>query len=105
MVKVRGTRLYVDERGSADAPALLYLHGGPGSGSYDFLSFQGAALSERLRLIAVDQRGVQHSDPLEGPVTEDDLVADFDAVRKSSASSGGRSSATRTAAGWRSGTR
>lgn len=82
MIAVRGTRLYVDERGAADAPALLYLHGGPGSGSYDFMSFQGDRLSERLRLVAVDQRGVQHSDPLEGLVTEDDLVADFEAVRE-----------------------
>jgi proline iminopeptidase len=82
MLKVRGTSLYVDERGAADAPALLYLHGGPGSGTYDFLSFQGDALSERLRLVAVDQRGVQHSDPLEGPVTEEDLIADFEAVRE-----------------------
>jgi proline iminopeptidase len=82
LIAARGTRLYVDERGPADAPALLYLHGGPGSGSYDFMSFQGDALSERLRLVAVDQRGVQHSDPLEGPVTEDDLVADFEAVRE-----------------------
>jgi proline iminopeptidase len=81
-VKVRGTQLYVDERGPADAPALLYLHGGPGSGSYDFVSFQGDALSRQLRLVAVDQRGVQHSDPLEGPVTEDSLVADFEALRQ-----------------------
>ena len=39
LIAARGTRLYVDERGPADAPALLYLHGGPGSGSYDFMSF------------------------------------------------------------------
>lgn len=83
LMEIRGTRLYVDERGAADASPLLYLHGGPGSGSYDFLSFQGDALSERLRLVAVDQRGVQHSGPLEGAVTEDDLVADFEAVRES----------------------
>jgi proline iminopeptidase len=82
LMEIRGTRLYVVERGPADAAPLLYLHGGPGSGSYDFLSFQGDALSERLRLVAVDQRGVQHSDPLEGPVTEDDLIADFEAVRE-----------------------
>lgn len=81
LMEIRGTRLYVDQRGAEGAPPLLYLHGGPGSGSYDFLSFQGDRLAEQLRLIAVDQRGVQHSDPLDGPVTEDDLIADFEAVR------------------------
>jgi proline iminopeptidase len=82
LMEIRGTNLFVDQRGPVDAPALLFLHGGPGSGTYDFLSFQGDALARRLRLIAVDQRGVQHSDPLEGEVTEDDLIADFEAVRQ-----------------------
>ncbi|MFI5710718.1 alpha/beta fold hydrolase [Kribbella sp. NPDC051620] len=82
LMEIRGTNLYVDQRGPSNAPALLFLHGGPGSGTYDFLSFQGDALSRSLRLIAVDQRGVQHSDPLEGEVTEHDLVADFEAVRE-----------------------
>jgi proline iminopeptidase len=82
LMEIRGTNLYVDQRGPSNAPALLFLHGGPGSGTYDFLSFQGDALAQRLRLIAVDQRGVQHSDPLEGEVTEHDLVADFEAVRE-----------------------
>jgi proline iminopeptidase len=81
LMEIRGTRLYLDQRGPEDAPALLYLHGGPGSGSYDFMSFQGDHLSQHLRLIGVDQRGVQHSDPLEGPVTEYDLIADFEALR------------------------
>jgi proline iminopeptidase len=33
-------------------------------------------------LIGVDQRGVQQSDPLTGPVTEQDLVADYEALRE-----------------------
>ncbi|MEU0567678.1 alpha/beta fold hydrolase [Nonomuraea sp. NPDC005983] len=82
LIDVRGTRLHVDQRGAKDAPPLLYLHGGPGSGSHDFMSFQGERLSERLRLVGVDQRGVQRSDPLDGPVTEDDLIADFEALRE-----------------------
>lgn len=82
LMEIRGTNLYVDQRGPSNAPALLFLHGGPGSGTYDFLSFQGDALSKQLHLIAVDQRGVQHSDPLVGEVTEDDLIADFEAVRQ-----------------------
>jgi proline iminopeptidase len=82
LMEIRGTNLYVDQRGPVGAPALLFLHGGPGSGTYDFLSFQGEALSKHLHLIAVDQRGVQHSDPLVGEVTDDDLIADFEAVRQ-----------------------
>ncbi|ONI67439.1 hypothetical protein BWI15_30370 [Kribbella sp. ALI-6-A] len=82
LTEIRGTRLYVDQRGAADALPLLYLHGGPGAGSFDFLAFQGDRLAERLRLIGVDQRGVQHSDPIDGPVTEDMLIADFEALRE-----------------------
>lgn len=82
LMEIRGTRLYVDQRGPVDAPALLYVHGGPGAGSYDFMSFQGDPLSRQLRVIGVDQRGVQHSDPLEGAVTEDEVVADFEALRE-----------------------
>jgi proline iminopeptidase len=33
-VEVRGARLFVYEIGEADAPALLYLHGGPGMGCH-----------------------------------------------------------------------
>ncbi|MFB6719791.1 alpha/beta fold hydrolase [Kribbella sp. NPDC056345] len=82
LIEVRGTRLYVDRRGAADAPPLLFLHGGPGSGSYDFLFFQGDRLAERLQVIGVDQRGVQQSDPLTAPITELDLLADFEALRE-----------------------
>ncbi|MGW4643748.1 alpha/beta fold hydrolase [Sphaerisporangium sp. NPDC004334] len=82
LIRVRGTRLHVDQRGAEEAPPLLYLHGGPGGGSHDFMCFQGDRLSGRLRLVGVDQRGVQRSDPLDGPVTEDDLIADFEALRE-----------------------
>jgi proline iminopeptidase len=49
LMQIRGTRLYVDQRGAADAPPILFIHGGPGAGSYDFLAFQG----ERLARIAL----------------------------------------------------
>jgi proline iminopeptidase len=81
-MEIRGTNLYVEQRGPVDAPALLFIHGGPGAGSYDFLAFQGDRLSHSFRLVAVDQRGVQRSDPLTGPVDETDLVADYEAVRE-----------------------
>ena len=81
LLEIRGTRLYVDRRGAAGSPPLLFVHGGPGSGTYDFLSFQGDLLAEHFDLIAVDQRGVQHSDPLDGPINDSIVIADFEALR------------------------
>ncbi len=84
MVEVRGTRLYVEDTGPRDAPALLYLHGGPGSGAYDFSLFQGARLSRALRLIAFDQRGALRSGPLKPDETFglNDLIEDAEALRR-----------------------
>jgi proline iminopeptidase len=82
-VEVRGTRLYVYEIGDADAPALLYLHGGPGMGCHEFVQWQGRALGRHVRLIAVDQRGFHHSDPVgeDEPLTEAVFVEDCEALR------------------------
>jgi proline iminopeptidase len=83
-VAVDGTRLHVDERGAQDAPPMLYLHGGPGQGCYDFMACQGDRLAEDLRVIGVDQRGVLFSDPLPdgATLTEDELVDDVEALRE-----------------------
>jgi proline iminopeptidase len=82
-VSVGDTRLHVDERGSSDAPVLLYVHGGPGQGCVDFMAYQGDRLAKDLHVIGVDQRGALFSDPLlEGTaLTEDELVDDFEALR------------------------
>jgi proline iminopeptidase len=82
-VEVRGTRLYVYEFGDADAPALLFLHGGPGMGCHEFVRWQGAALGAGVRLIAFDQRGFHHSDPLgtDESLSEEVLVEDCEALR------------------------
>lgn len=82
LTEVRDTRLYVDQRRRTDAPPLLFVHGGPGAGSYDFMAFQGDRLAGDFHLIGVDQRGVQRSDALTGPVDEQDLIADFEALRE-----------------------
>ena len=83
LVAVNGTRIFVDDRGDQDAPALLYIHGGPGQGCYDFMRSQGDLLARKLRIIGVDQRGTLRSDPL--PVapalSADLLVADFEVLR------------------------
>jgi proline iminopeptidase len=82
-VRVSGTRIFVDDRGDPDAPALLFIHGGPGQGCYDFMRSQGDRLAARLRVIGVDQRGTLRSDPLPAapPLTADLLVSDFEALR------------------------
>ncbi len=83
LVEVGGTRVFVDERGDADAPPLLFIHGGPGQGSYDFMRSVGDSLAAKLRLIGVDQRGTLRSDPLPAspPLTVDRLLADFEELR------------------------
>ena len=75
--------LYVESWGPPDAPALLYLHGGPGQGSYEFVQYQAALLSARLRGIALDQRGVLRSAalPPDRGLTLADMVADCETVR------------------------
>jgi len=88
--------LYTDIRGDADAPAMLFLHGGPGQGCHDFMAIQGDLLGRSVRLIGIDQRGVDRSAPM--PVKTDsedgrraeggagltvaDLVEDCEAVRQ-----------------------
>lgn len=83
LLYIRGKRLYVHVTGPISAPALLYLHGGPGAGSYDLEVLQEKLLSQHVRLITLDQRGVLRSDPLEAnePFGLHDLLEDCEAVR------------------------
>jgi proline iminopeptidase len=82
--RVNGTGLFVDDRGDATAPPLLFIHGGPGQSCYDFMAIQGDRLARRLRIIGVDQRGTLRSGPLpaEPALTADLLIADFEALRR-----------------------
>ena len=82
-IAVRGTTLFVDDRGQEDAPVLLYAHGGPGQSCYDFMQVQGDRLAQRVRVIGVDQRGILRSDPVPSgeSVTAETIVADFEALR------------------------
>jgi proline iminopeptidase len=83
LISVNGTRLFVDDRGDPGAPPVLFIHGGPGQGCYDFMHAQGDLLARGLRVIGVDQRGAQRSDtlPASPPLTIDVLIADFEALR------------------------
>jgi proline iminopeptidase len=82
--RITGHGLYCDIRGDAGAPALLFLHGGPGQGCHDFMAIQGDLLGRSVRLIGIDQRGVDRSAPMpEGSgLTVADLVEDCEAVRE-----------------------
>lgn len=84
MVSIGGpSRVFVDVRGEASSPGLLYVHGGPGQGCYEFMAAQGDRLAESLRVIGLDQRGVLRSDPLSGQsLTLDGLVQDISRLRR-----------------------
>ncbi|KUO96625.1 alpha/beta fold hydrolase [Ferroacidibacillus organovorans] len=79
------TDLFVEDFGEKSAPPLLYLHGGPGTGSYDFVLYQQDYLIENVRLITFDQRGVLRSPA----ITDADsfginrLIEDIEQIRKS----------------------
>lgn len=76
--------LFIEDIGSKSAPPVLYLHGGPGTGSYDFVVFQRELLADRVRLIAIDQRGVLRSPKIadSDEFGLDDLVQDIEKVRR-----------------------
>lgn len=84
LIHVRGTNLHVEEFGEDNEEALLYLHGGPGASCLDFCYEQASLLSQKLRVIAIDQRGVLRSDPLEEDTDFglNDIIADCEALRE-----------------------
>ncbi len=59
-----GARVFVDRRGEACATSLLYVHGGPGQGCWDFMGSVGDLLARELDVIGIDQPGVLRSDPV-----------------------------------------
>lgn len=84
--RIRGCEFFIEDLGDKSTPALLYLHGGPGTGSYDFVLHQHALLTDDgVRLIAFDQRGVLRSSAISD---EDEfglmrLIEDCEAIRES----------------------
>jgi len=74
-------KLYVHVKGSG--PACLYLHGGPGSGSYWLEQFAGAELERHFTMVYLDQRGVGRSgSPADGNYSAGRMVQDFEEVRQ-----------------------
>jgi proline iminopeptidase len=76
-----GTQLHVTVKG-AGLP-VLYLHGGPGSGSYWLEVFMGEFLEQHFKMIYLDQRGVGRSgSPSDDNFSLDRFVLDFEEVRQ-----------------------
>lgn len=75
-----GVDLYVKVAG--EGTPCLYIHGGPGSGSYWAENFAGDILGKHLKMIYLDQRGVGRSgSPVSGDFSTDRMVKDFEEVR------------------------
>ena len=49
-------RLYLNIKGTG--PSCLYIHGGPGSGSYWMEKFIGDSLGKHFQMIYLDQRDI-----------------------------------------------
>ena len=76
-----GVELYVKVKGQGIP--LLYVHGGPGSGSYWFEQFFGEFMEEHFTVVYLDQRGVGRStSPADGNFSLDRMTLDFEEVRK-----------------------
>ncbi len=75
-----GVALHVEVGGSG--LPCLYVHGGPGSGSYWVRKFTGAIFEHHFKMIYVDQRGAcRSSSPKDGNYSMARLVQDFEEVR------------------------
>lgn len=76
-----GVDLYVTAKGNGTP--CLYLHGGPGSGSYWLQKFAGDSLEKHFQMIYLDQRGVgRSSSPEDKNYSMDRMVKDFEEVRE-----------------------
>ena len=75
--------IYVEESGTEDGIPVIYLHGGPGSGSSPFM--RRLFDPEQYRIVIFDQRGAGQSTPhaeTRNNSTQD-LIADMEQIRES----------------------
>ena len=73
-IRTEDADLYLEQVGPQEAPVVLYLHGGPGYGSFSFRDLMGDDL-ERYRMLYADQRGGGRS-YAGGPFGLDELADD-----------------------------
>lgn len=72
--------LYVNIKGKGIP--CLYIHGGPGSGSYWIEKFFGPELEQHFKMIYLDQRGVgRSSSPTDNDYSMNRMVKDFEELR------------------------
>lgn len=72
--------LFVEVKGKGIP--CLYVHGGPGSGSYWMEKLFGGFLEQHFQMIYLDQRGASRSgSPKDSNFTMDRMVKDFEEVR------------------------
>jgi proline iminopeptidase len=84
-VVINGVRLWYRVAGSApaDAPPVVFLHGGPGQGSQSFAALAGPRLEPSLRMVYLDQRGSGRSErPWNHAYSIALLVEDIEGLRR-----------------------
>ncbi|WP_325311159.1 alpha/beta hydrolase [Longimicrobium sp.] len=84
-VDVNGVRLWYRVAGDSATgmPPVVFLHGGPGQGSYHFAELVGPRMERSLRMVYLDQRGSGRSGrPRSGEYSMALLVEDVEALRQ-----------------------
>jgi len=84
-VVVNNVRLWyrVAGRAAAGVPPVVFLHGGPGQGSYHFAALVGPYMERSLRMVYFDQRGSGNSErPWTGEYSMATLVEDIEGLRR-----------------------
>src|SRR2546426_5309377 len=84
-VVINNVRLWyrVAGRPAAGVPPVVFLHGGPGQGSYHFAALVGPYLERSLRMVYFDQRGSGKSErPWTGEYSMATLVEDIEGLRR-----------------------
>lgn len=78
-----GARLFYRVSGPADAPPVVFLHGGPGYNAYTFERAVAERLASRVRLVTFDQRGCGRSagGARELALGMDPTIADIERLR------------------------
>lgn len=75
-----GVDIYLKVKG--EGTPCLYIHGGPGAGSYWMEKFAGDILEKRFQMIYLDLRGVSRStSPSDNNYSIDRMVKDFEEIR------------------------
>jgi proline-specific peptidase len=82
-INSKGVSLYYHQSipDKKDAPAILVLHGGPGSGSYSIRAALCDSLDKQFRMVYLDQRATGRSSWADS-FTLDDYINDMESIRK-----------------------